>query len=56
MAEKVEVEMGGQSKYEVAHRMALNILRNEGKEAKDRRTYFNAVADAIDALTGIRMK
>jgi hypothetical protein len=54
MAEKLEAEFGGQSKYEVAHRIAINILRAEGKDdLKDRKLYLNAVAQAIKALSGI---
>ncbi|WP_068013222.1 hypothetical protein [Rhodoplanes sp. Z2-YC6860] len=59
MADKVEVEIGGQSKYEVAHRMAHNILQKEhpqGGWLTDRKTYFNAVADAIHALSGSHLK
>jgi hypothetical protein len=52
MAEKLEAEFGGQSKYEVAHRMAMNALKAEGKDLKDRKVYFNAVAEAIRALAG----
>ena len=53
MADKLDVQVTGKSKYEVAHLMALNILQSENKDKKDRKTYFNAVAEAIDALSQI---
>ena len=53
MADKVEAEIGGQSKYEVAHRIAVNIMKAEGKDFKDRKYYLNAVAQAIRALNGV---
>jgi hypothetical protein len=43
MAEKVEVEMGGQSRHKVAHRMA-DVSRED---------YLRAVVQAVDALNGI---
>jgi hypothetical protein len=52
MAEKLEAEFGGQSKYEVAHRIAINILKAEGKDLKDRKLYLNTIAQAIVALSG----
>jgi hypothetical protein len=57
MAENVQVEIGGQSKYEVAHRIAINIIKEiEKKQLRDvtRQQYLHAVADAIDALQGIK--
>jgi hypothetical protein len=56
MADKPEVEVTGQSKYEVAHKIATNILRGEKKDPTDRKAYLNAIVDAIDALSGIRPK
>ena len=56
MADKVEVEVTGQSKYEVAHRIAINILTAEnGSVMKSgRKAYLTTVVEAIDALSGIR--
>ena len=56
MADKLDVQVTGKSKYEVAHQMAINIIRAESKDVKERKAYFNAVAEAIDALSGIRLK
>jgi hypothetical protein len=59
MADKIEVEVTGRSKYEIAHLMAMNVLRDCEKKqlsAITRKDYFNAVADAIDALAGVRVK
>lgn len=57
MAEKVHVDLGGKSKYEVAHTLALQIITViEGKNLADvsRQHYLHAVADAIDALAGLK--
>jgi hypothetical protein len=56
MANKLEVQVTGQSKYEVAHLVATNILRGEKKDPSDRKAYLNAIVDAIDALSGLRPK
>jgi hypothetical protein len=56
MADKLEVEVTGKSKYEVAHNVAINILTIlEKKKLSDvtRKEYLHTVADAIDALHGI---
>jgi hypothetical protein len=54
MADKVEI--GGRSKYEVAHRIALALLSIDGKKGPNltRKEYLTAIADAMDALSGIR--
>ena len=54
--EKIEVEVTGRSKYEVAHIMAINMLtaENGGLMKAGRQAYLHAVADAIDALQGIK--
>ncbi|MCK1706132.1 hypothetical protein IVA86_33205 [Bradyrhizobium sp. 146] len=57
MAEKVTVDLGGKSKYEVAHTIALQIITVvEGKNLADvsRQHYLHAIADAIDALHSIK--
>jgi hypothetical protein len=56
MADKLEVEVTGQSKYEVAHKMAINILTHmEKKKLSDvtRKEYLTAVAQAINALHSV---
>ena len=58
MAEKIEVEVTGRSKYEIAHQMAFNILTIiEKKKLSDvtRKEYLTAVANSIDALNGLVM-
>jgi hypothetical protein len=55
MADKVEVEVGGASKYEIAHLMALNILTViEKKKLADvpRADYLKAVSLSVQALQG----
>lgn len=55
MTEKVEVEMGGQSKYQIAHVIALNIIHQiqQKKLAQvTRKEYLQAVSDAIVVLNG----
>lgn len=55
MAEKVEVEIGGRSKSEIAHLIALNIIRDiEGKSLKEfgRNEYLKVVWQATLALSG----
>lgn len=57
MADKIDVEVTGKSKYEIAHLIALNIFHSIEKKKMgeiSRKDYLNAVADAIDALHGIR--
>jgi hypothetical protein len=56
MADQLDVQVTGRSKFEIAHLMAINILQAEGKGLKDRKLYFNAVAEAMEALSGIRLK
>jgi hypothetical protein len=54
-ADKIEVEVTGKSKYEVAHQIAFNILtviEKKKLEQVSRTDYLNAVADAIRALGG----
>lgn len=55
MADKVEVEVVGKSKYETAHQMALNIItvvekKKLGEVSRDH--YLKAVSDSIHALSG----
>jgi hypothetical protein len=57
MADKLDVQVTGRSKYEVAHQMAINILEVIGKKKLNevsRKDYLNAVSEAIDALAGVR--
>jgi hypothetical protein len=56
MADKLEVEVTGKSKAEVAHQMAIQILFSvESKKwgQFSRTEYLNAHADAVDALQGV---
>ncbi|MCP3477688.1 hypothetical protein NLM33_46975 (plasmid) [Bradyrhizobium sp. CCGUVB1N3] len=54
MADKVSVELGGRSKYEVAEHMAREILYNlEGKSKATREEYLQAVYISIRALNGL---
>ena len=57
MADKIDVDVTGKSKYEVAQAMAIDILfRIEKKTDWDkfnRKDYLHAVAEAMDALHGI---
>lgn len=52
MAEKLDVEVTGQSKYQVANAIAIAILRKEGKDY-DRTEYLRTIAQAIKALAGV---
>ena len=55
MAEKLEVEVTGKSKYEIAHLMAYNIVTVIDKKKLSeisRREYLKAVADSVQALQG----
>ena len=55
MAEQIDVEVTGKSKYEIAHQIALNIWHAQQKKVgDDPKEYLNTVVDAIDALGGIR--
>lgn len=59
MADKIDVDVTGKSKYEVAQMMAIQILFSvEGKDWKTmkRADYLNAVADSIEALSGIHKR
>ena len=56
MADKIEVDVTGRSKYEIAHLMAINILTViEKKKLADvsRKDYLTAVAQSIDALHAV---
>lgn len=56
MADKIDVDVTGKSKYEVAADMArLILITIEDKNWKDisRKDYLAAVAQSIDALGGI---
>lgn len=58
MADNVNVELGGKSKYEVAHTIAVQIITViEKKKLGDvsRQHYLHTVADAIDALRAIKV-
>ena len=55
MADKIEVEVSGKSKFEVAHLIAFNIITLiEGKNLKDvsRDHYLKTVSQAVQALQG----
>ena len=55
MAEKIEVDMTGRSRYDIAHLMAIQILtviEKKKLEQVSRTEYLNAHADAIKALNG----
>jgi hypothetical protein len=55
MTEKLEVEVGGQSKYEVAHRMAHNIITLIDKKKiseVSRQEYLTAVYQSVVILNG----
>ena len=55
MAEKIEVDMTGRSKYDIAHLMAIQILtviEKKKLEQVTRQEYLDAHADAINALNG----
>jgi hypothetical protein len=56
VADKIEVEVTGKSKYEVAHQMAFNILTViEKKKLSEitRKEYLTAVSQSIDALHAV---
>jgi hypothetical protein len=56
MADKITVEMGGQSKYQVAHQIANNIITVIDKKSIGQVTrveYLSCVAEAIKALDGL---
>lgn len=57
MADKVSVELGGKSKYEVAQLMARQILELEGKwDAKlTRQEYLKTMLQCIGTLNGAQM-
>jgi hypothetical protein len=51
--EKIEVEVIGKSRYEIAHRMAMNILTViEGYKLADvtREQYLSTVTQCVNAL------
>jgi hypothetical protein len=55
MADKLEAEFGGKSKYEVAHTLAFNIITKIEKKALSdvtRNHYLQTVSDSIHALEG----
>jgi hypothetical protein len=58
MAETINVEVTGKSKYEVAHLIAHNILVGEHGTLKTagRKAYLTTIVDAMEALSGIRQK
>ena len=53
MADKVEVEVTGRSKYEIAHLIAVNILQaeNGGIMKGGRKAYLRAVYEAMEVLS-----
>ncbi|MEZ0061437.1 hypothetical protein ABIF26_006980 [Bradyrhizobium elkanii] len=58
MADRIDVDVTGKSKYEVAHEMARYILLNlESRETKSikRHEFLHLVADCIDTLNGIKV-
>jgi hypothetical protein len=57
MAEKIEVDVTGRSKHEIAHLMAiqiLTVLEKKKLEQVTRQEYLTAHADAVNALSGAR--
>lgn len=55
MADKIEAEFGGRSKYEVAHTVAINIITKiEKKNLSDvtRKHYLQTISEAILAMQG----
>ncbi len=55
MADKLEAEFGGKSKFEVAYTVAFNIITKiEKKSLGDvtRKHYLQTISDAIHALEG----
>ncbi|SIO06458.1 hypothetical protein SAMN05443247_01731 [Bradyrhizobium erythrophlei] len=58
MADEIDVEVTGKSKFEVAQGMAFDILfrieKKNGWESVSRADYLNAVVDSIYALGGSR--
>jgi hypothetical protein len=52
MTEKVEVEIGGKSKYEAALQMARRILELEKKTDITRQEYLTTVYQCITVLNG----
>ena len=55
MADKVNVELGGKSKYEVARSMAQSILELENKWGPQltRQEYLKTVLQCIRVMNGI---
>lgn len=55
MAETIEVEVTGKSKYEIAHLIATNIMRAERGGAwltnDCRKPYLRAVYEALEVLS-----
>lgn len=58
MADTVDVQVTGRSKFEIAHLIATNILVAEHGtlKAAGRKAYLTAVYEAMDALSGIPPK
>jgi hypothetical protein len=55
MSEKLEVEVTGKSKYEVAHQMAHNIIHLIDKKKYadvSRQEYLRAVSESLTVLNG----
>jgi hypothetical protein len=55
MSEKIEVEVTGKSKYEVAHQMAHNIITLIDKKKISevgRQDYLRAVSESMTVLNG----
>lgn len=55
MSEKIEVEVTGKSKYEVAHQMAHNIITLIDKKKiseVSRQHYLQAVSESTTVLNG----
>ena len=59
MADRIDVDVTGKSKFEVAEEMAYHILINMEKkswETVKREEYLQLIADCIDALSGKKLK
>ncbi|MDH2402109.1 hypothetical protein QCM77_19400 [Bradyrhizobium sp. SSUT18] len=58
MADRIDVDVTGKSKYEVAHEMARFILINmENREVKSikRQEFLHLIADCVDALHTVKV-
>jgi hypothetical protein len=52
MTDKTIVELGGESKYQVAHKMAREIIRFEGKTNFTRHEYLQLIYECMHVLNG----